>query len=418
LSGKSSKKLRREAEESLRRKDGEKVDGYLKGMLRGRFLKYAFVTTALALGGVEMFELRPFITGSKPYYDLTLVLLEHAGENNAIRFLNEMDSAKESGHPYKILFTEAATQPSSTYEVNVLEDYKNHSVVREKYLSLLDNGYPKIQAEIISRKMLSDMIDPKSGGPAYEKLTEQEKIFNERVLMGAIARGLKVLPLESRSADQIENVGKAYERFNEIGKNLHEFGSDLSLHDLVPYYSAALKENFQFTAHRNQEIDNEIGNRFRQAVKIFPRLWLERLKGTQLRAIAFIGLSHGKFFSKHKDVDISQKQYDSPTPISTSIMPSPRDADSLTEMELYLIALEDRYLKTLFADPQSVQHVLPSQDSKAIIKRLIDNTLDLTEAQIKELDKNSSKIKDTGERWAFILNQLLGEELFKKEMFK
>jgi len=89
-----------------------------------------------------------------------------------------------------------------------------------------------------------------------------------------------------------------------------------------------------------------------------------------------------------------------------------------TEREAYLIALEGRYIRPVLENKNLLHAISSEPDGKNIGKRLIGNALGLSQQQIEDLDKKSLNVSDISERWAFILNQVIGSDVFRKEMFR
>jgi hypothetical protein len=408
----------RSAQKELLRKDNKKGENlygsFLRNMLKSKILRYTFAT-ALALGSFEVArEQIPLIRGTKPKYDLTLVLLEHDGESNAKRLFDEVDFEAENGRPYKIFFSEASTQLSSTYVEDVIGDDKYSSKIRNDYRSLLDSGYSKSQAEM----RILQISKPYLISTADRELVESEKEFYARLIVCAAVRGIKILPLESRSQAEVERDVAALSRYEEVNDRLHKNGPNLSLKELIPFYLEEQKDRLDYTTNRNYEINQNIERRFDQALEIFPELRIERLKGNQLRAIGFIGYAHGRFLSPHRNINIKEEEYEITDPIGAKILrntlPTQRP---YTKRESYIVALDDRYISPVLNHIDLFQQWLPPEKIQGLPKRLVDGTLNLTEAQLEDIDKGSLKISTSGERWAYILNQIIGEDIFKAKMF-
>ncbi|MGD0728992.1 MAG: hypothetical protein ABR981_02860 [Candidatus Micrarchaeaceae archaeon] len=414
MSGKSARRQRRKevrkAEKELLRKEKGKdktIPG--GGFFRNKVLAYTLAGT-LALGSLEIArEQLPFFTGKKPKYDLTLVLIEHAGEDNAKILLDKVDKAQNDGRPYKIFFLESANQQSSTYRRDAIAYNKFCSEIRTNYLSLIDKGYTPYNAEsIVEKKIFQETNN-----------AEAEKRFFKVLSAGLAIRGIKVLFLESRNATEIAEDTMAMNKYLSIDKEMHKVGSTLSLKELTVFYNQKHAEEIKYTERRNNEINADLENRFEEAASIFPELNFERLKGNQLRAIGFMGFSHGRFLSTHKDISIRMEEYESSSrPISEKIALDMTYPRPYTEREAYLIALEGRYIRPVLENKNLLHAISSEPDGKNIGKRLIGNALGLSQQQIEDLDKKSLNVSDISERWAFILNQVIGSDVFRKEMFR
>jgi hypothetical protein len=400
LSGRNAKKQRKQVvqnqktTELLRRENG---------FNRRKFLGYSL--SALTIGSVATVikEQTPFIIGTKKPYALKLFFLVHTGENNSNRVIKEMESAYHSGKPFKILFFENANQIDSDYEKHTLIINNKLLSAEEQYRALLSKGSTKQEALAKIRRF----IDAHS-------VDQDQSEFSNAILAEAAIRGIKALPIESYGLDEWEEYKKesaAYQLIKEKRITLASNNADLGELMRCEIESSEVDRNYMI--RRNNNVIQHIEKRFEIALKLFPSLRTERLVGNSLQALGYMGYDHSLMLpglsAREKESGLievsSEKLRDKSCALSESITDSMVDYRPLTTREAYLIALEGRYLSSLLAQAGKVYNA-------EIADRLIERAQALTEFDLRELDKNSSKIKDPNQRGTFIVNTVLGMNFF------
>jgi hypothetical protein len=363
--------------------------------LRRKALTYALIGTTV-LGGWFVYEQLPFWTGTKKAYSMELIFLGHNSSKSAMYLLNEIDQASKSGKPFKVLFVENAGLSTSDYK-NFVETLNfGLSKVKREYFERLQQGFSKQKAEEVCIKLVRQEIVGANNSENNE--------FIVTLAFGAAIRGLVVLPIEVHSVEEAQEVNRdsiisntiLARRRELIMRNapLKEFMLDCKrLNDLV------IRE-YEF---RNAEIVKGLDTRFDDAIKFFPSLGWERLKGSDLRAIGFMGVQHylpirNAYPYKTSRVDFHPEHHTYNYSL-TDIIHSNRQPGPLTEREAYLIAIDKLFLAHL--NFEKLSQVYPKFG-----ETLIENAMGLTVEELRRIDTESSAILDFDAKGRFILNAI------------
>jgi hypothetical protein len=365
-------------------------------MLRKKTFTYALIS-ATAVAGIWVADKQmPFWTGAKKDYSIEMVFLKHDSTEEALQLFVHIDKEKAEGHPIKVMFTEAADENRSNYERDVR--YTNDKLVQigKAYKALIAEGYPPSQAE-------SECLSGMSG-------IDQ---FNKVVCLQAAIRDIKVLPLESHSDEECKNVAIYYSYNSEMNSKWSNLvARNAPLKDLMQHQLelASGLEKLGLVSLRNQEVATNLSKRFEEAVKLFPELRLERLKGNQIRAIGWMGLQHRPIeqlvdYSDPK-VEFSTTEYIDKFSISAGVLGAISRDRPFTEREAYLLAIDQRYVK------DNIGQIIREDPEAA--EKLVQNALKLNLPDLRLLDTESSGIANREDRGIFILNGLIGTNYFKK----
>ncbi len=403
--GKASRRKREHLAEAkpcdLRKADepeGQKSPHSLFGRLMRRPLTYA-VGGAIALGGWFASEHTSF-TAATPHCSLQLVFLNHGDTNSAERFVEEIDSAEAAGKPFSIMFAENAGQQDTHYMERVINMNRKFAVIRNNYLTLRKWGYGEKEAEAKARTM----THISTGNPA-------EEAFMQYVFTAAGAHGLKLMPLESISAQALKDYDESYAHNREVRKRVDaQIKTNTTLEELAASEMELEASFLKLNDSRNAQVANGLPERFRQALDAFPELRREAAEGKELRAIGYMGYEHSPFFYGSNLTNgtvslVPERIKDDQFPIMERIIDSMASPRQFTKREALLIALQEMYVGP------AVKY-LGANGRAQTGQTLIDNAMTLGEAQLEKLDGESAAIPDPRQRAGFVLNSLLGSRYF------
>lgn len=368
-------------------------------MLRKKTLTYALVV-ATAVGGLWLADKQiPFLTGSEKEYSIKMVFLEHDTAEDAERFLNEVDKESSKGQPVKVLFLEAAGEKSEDYDKNVKYSNQVQAYIRKEYADLVHQGMDPAAAR---QRCISDQ---NSG----------DKGFSGTLLVGAALRDIKILPLEKYSDDEADLQLQAFSKLvydQQLGQA--GIGDRVGTVDQVVKVEQEDQNFYQkygIDWNRTVKTAKGIPDRFKDAVRLFPYLRLERLEGKPVRAMGFMGLNHGslKFLFNSPNVEFSAEILTDPYSITRSVYServerSVTNESPLTERELRLIAIDRLYIgrnmnKLIQYNPQ-------------IASEIVSNAMGLNDQELNNIIKDSEQIPDDNKRGIFMLNKLVGKDIF------
>jgi hypothetical protein len=315
--------------------------------------------------------------------------------------LDEIDTAKKQGKEYDILLDENAIELDKTYESRAIDTNRKLSEGYSYYLSLVNKGYPEY---LIDQQMIEFAKN-------IERDPEGEKEYTDFLLTinaGLAERNIKKIPLESHSAKEIAEIDEATKRIDALRKEI--YSRPPTLRELADYQAGYARFLLESTIKRNREIRDNIGERFSQAKKLFPQL-----RGKKIRGLGYIGYQHGRFPVDNDMVNVTVEQYHSAAEaISENIHSQIAYPRPYTRRESYLIAIQERFLSPLVAQMPSLSKWLDSKGYGNLPDVLTERALNMTEEQLDQINDSASRIKDVNEQYAFVLNQILGTNLFDK----
>lgn len=375
----------------------ENSQSHLGGMLRKKVIAYTLASAIAATGAWFAHKQISPQTVAKPEYSLEIVFLNHGSDQDAIRFLEEIDEAKRAGKPFKFVFIENAGQKESEYKTNVLAANRQLSELRQYYLSLTNMGLSTEEAEESCRERISPHGINVSGHN-----------FIPIVLAGCAIRDLKIMPIESyqiKEADMISTNNNTEILHTELIGLLQK---NATLGEIASFEKKYWEETSKEVKFRNDTITRGLDGKFKEARELFPELKTSLGNGETLSAIGFIGEMHAPLYYELSQTDqhvsFKEKIYfsGSKDTLMGRIVASMDKIRPLTEREAYLAAIDDRVISPL-------SNEIGKTNTK-LISELRDGAFNLNLNELEELNIESSKILNVRERCIFIANKILGRD--------
>jgi hypothetical protein len=414
VSGKAAKRARREAERRSELKpDAIKNTNnsrFMQSLLRvkAKTLGYALAGTIAVAGALWTADRIPFLAGTRTKYNLTITFLNHDKTSDGAKFSGEISDRIKRGENIKIVFVESANLRETDYERYTLSLNESLSTGRNMYRSMLNRGMSQAQAD---RECLSRMATT----------TDLAAGFMRQLYLTAIKYDLVVMPIEGHTRIEVEQVNLA-EAF--IGKMVGRWDSlvksNASLHDLMlnmkQLNDGLIRIYNGIQATRNKEIAQGIEGRFVEAERLFPQLRRQELKEHELNAIGYLGLNHTdvvrKFNPSNHKLRIRAEEYDETGPnsndsIAARLKINVSNPDgTMSERTAYLAAIDRMWFISGMAELDKIGR-------HDIVEVGIGNALKMTTEQLEELDRQSSAISDPNHRLNFVLNRIIGMDIFR-----
>lgn len=354
--------------------------------------------SALAFGSIRMAQKQiPFITHAKPVYSMKVAFLTHNTNKHANQMLADMDLASKKGKPVKLLFIELAGARSKTYMRDVKALDSDLVSTKNKFTALVKRGVSKETAFEECKKSLG-------------KARKMNDEFLISLFTGAAIRGVKVLPIEEyseREFVQMNEMSKKIMRSESEWERL--CNSNATLGELVQNEMKKTKMANDLQKLRNKRIAEGMEKRLDLAVKIFPQLKLERLKGKEINAMGNLGLWHNKMYfdfnHANKRVRMDRELYLDKYALAERIMSQGKTAEEMTKKDYYMLVIGLRYF-----DP-NVKTI--AQTNSKLAEEFLNRALNTSEEKYVEIDRESAKISDPTKRGKFVMNSIIGSRFFK-----
>jgi hypothetical protein len=356
---------------------------------RNRIGIYLAIGT-LAAGGIALTSEKQVESENlAPKYSLEMVFLIHTGSENADIFIKEIDSAKEKGKPYDIIFAENYESEESMDWVTL---NKKMETIRSSYEDKLSQGLSPQASEDYTL--------------AHTSMSSNE--FHHKILIHAAINGIIFLPIEvynkARQA-QILDTGNLTPEFTRQVQSLMD-DQNPTLGEVKDAFQKYFTSFSEVNSVREKNIVTGIQTRFDTALNQFPQLKEKRSKGETITAISYMGSAHRHIFSEISQTN-DQILFEPPKIyrgeesklLGVSILDSTMTGGVPDERKCYLAALGVFGVDNLIAVSEKASPELATKISKA--------AMSITEEELVDLDKQTSTISDKKFRREYVLNYVV-----------
>ncbi len=366
---------------------------------RRRFLRIGLGTAAAVGLGSFGYSIFPDIAKNRRTYNLRMIFLDHNSIQDAARLLRHIDEEKAKGRPVGVLFIENRVI-SSNYDSFAVRQNKVLSAIHQIYSNLLRSGTNPQKAlkeagsylDLNLKNQIGSMSSRNSGLG-----------FLGFLYLGAAIRGLKIMPAEAYPKIEYDLITADSAAYN---KSIAEFVDNVrsaTLGRLMELEKERENIALRVKRARDMNVENNIKERLEDAVRIFPELG----NGTAVNAVLCMGFEHELIYETMKrrrlgNLAVSMELY----PLKYEIFPTGvhNFYRPFTTREAYLVAIEELgfayEMKRLSASRPDMVGVA------------VRHALSMTEAQLQQLDRNSSRVQNYSERFRLIMRTAMGTEAF------